>query len=649
MNNYKSNYKLKKSQKNLSHNNSSDNSSNANRDMNKENQGYKSEERKKDEKREESTEEYQKLGLKKEIPENVKKEIEGIRNNLKKFKKDIIKKFPFVSAIGIFPPQASKIIEEEEEVEKEKDEKLIHVLIIIPSDKEKKIKEILKLKTEAIRLVQGIKPKVWVHIKTTKQLWSLGFDGKYSFVDAIAMSFPLYDKGILGALRAASIHKTLILKKFEKYVVSYVLAGSLVREQATKTSDVDVYIIIDDTDVKRMSRLELKEKLRAIIYSYTVEASELAGVKNKLNPQVYILTEFWEAVKDAHPVIFTFIRDGVPLYDRGAFMPWKLLLKMGKIKPSPEAIEMFMSLGERVATNVKRKLNEIATEDIYWGIITPSQAALMLYGVAPPTPKETISLMKEIFVKKEKILEKKYIDILEKVISLYKEYEHEKVKTISGKEIDILLKESSDYIKRLKELMAQIEKRTSEKEILDIYESIFNLLHGLLGKASEAKVIKKFKEELIDKAKLSSRNLVYLEKIIDIKKKYEKKKLDKQDVAEARKSAHELIANLLEYSQRRELLELEKHRLIIEYKLKEGNKTINKKGEIFLFKNEAFIIPDITLTSNIIKKFSKGKITDSSKDELKRSLEKKEKIIRKISPELLDVLKKLFGEFELIF
>ena len=74
------------------------------------------------------------------------------------------------------------------------------------------------------------------------------------------------------------------------------------------------------------------------------EASNLAGVKNKLSPQVYLLTDFWESVKDAHPVIFTFIRDGIPLYDRSTFMPWKAFLKMGKLKPYPEAIDMFMSL-----------------------------------------------------------------------------------------------------------------------------------------------------------------------------------------------------------------------------------------------------------------------------------------------------------------
>ncbi len=580
--------------------------------------------------------------MEKQIPEKVKKEIEQIKEQLKEFKKTIIKKFPFINAIGILPISASQIIEEEEEVEKEKEEKLIHLIIFVP---EEKAKQIPKLKLEAIKLVQGLKPKVWLHIKSTKELWELCFDGKYKLVDAIAMSFPLHDKGILGAIRVATIHKSLILRKFERYVVSYIIAGSVVREQATKTSDVDIYVVIDDTDVKRMSRLELKEKLRAIVYSYAIEANEIAGVKNKLSPQIYILTEFWEAVKDAHPVIFTFIRDGVPLYDRGAFMPWKLLLRMGKIKPSPEAIDMFMSLGERVARNVKRKLNEIATEDIYWGIITPSQAVIMLYGIAPPTPKETVTLMREIFVEKEKLLEPKYVEILNKIVSLYKKYEHEEIKTISGKEIDTLVEQSSDYIKRLKELMQQIEKKSSEQEITQIYGNVFSLLKNIFSSVSETAIVNLFEKELVKKAKLSKRSLSQLKEIIALKKK--KKKITKRDIATARHIDHELTTSLLEYTQRKELVELEKRKIEIIYKTKEAGKEVTKKGELFLFKDVAFITPDINLS--IVKKIKDSEIIESNKEELRKLVKKKGKIEKKITPELLSALKKLFGKFELIF
>src|SRR3989344_1279262 len=113
---------------------------------------------------------------------------------------------------------------------------------------------------------------------------------------------------MLAAIKIAEIHKTMVLKKFEKYIVSYVLAGSLVQGKATASSDIDVWIVIDDTDVKKMTRAELKDKLRAIIISMGVEAGDITGIKNKLNIQVYILTDFWDSLKEANPIIFTLLR-----------------------------------------------------------------------------------------------------------------------------------------------------------------------------------------------------------------------------------------------------------------------------------------------------------------------------------------------------
>jgi len=570
-----------------------------------------------------------------QIPEEVKKDIEKVKEILSEYTKKITKKYSFIQSIGIIPPIASELIEEEEEIQKEKDQKLVHVLLILPDEKIKDSQKILK---ESIEILNSSKPKIWMHIKSISEMWEIAFDGKYSMLEAMSMSFPLYDKGVLGGIRAASIHKMLILKKFERYVVSYVVAGSFVRGTAVKTSDIDVAIIIDDTDVKRMSRYELKEKLRSIIYTYAFEASEKAGVKNKLSPQIYILTEFWEAVKDAHPVIFTFIRDGVPFYDRGAFMPWKLLLKMGKIKPSPEAIEMFMGLGEKVAENVKRKLNDIVIEDLYWGVITPSQALLMLYGVAPPTPRETYSLMKEIFVDKEKLLELKYVKTLEKIVEIYKKYEHEKIKSISGKEIDEMLQECSEYTERLKQLMGQIEKRTTEKEIEKGYESIFELLKIIFGNNTEQKIISLLEKELIAKGKLPRKVLITSIKILEYKNNLKTKKISKQEFNELKREVHETTSLLLEYSQRKELDEMNNKKIEISFD--------NKKAELFVFKDYAFLVPDFT-SEKIKKMYFDGKIEETNRDDLKNALSKNKNIERKINIKLINLLRKVVGEFEI--
>ncbi|VVB83805.1 Uncharacterised protein [uncultured archaeon] len=489
-----------------------------------------------------------------ESSEKVKKEFEKTKKEIEKLKAFIVKKYPFTQSISILPPASIKHFIEEEEVPKET-EKYIHLYIVIP---EENFKEYPKIKEEIVKQIEEMKQKIWIQIKTPADIWELCLDSKFELAGAIAMSYPLHDTGILGALRVAEIHKSLVLQKFEKYVVSYVVAGSLVRGEAIPTSDVDVFIIINDTDVKRMPRLELKERLRAIIYQYVAEASSIAGVQNKLSPQVYLLTDFWESVKDAHPVIFTFIRDGIPLYDRGTFMPWKSLLRMGKLKPSPEAIDMFMSMGDKTVKRVKTALLDVVVNEIFWGVTTPSQALLMLYGLPPPTPKHVASEMKRIFVDKEKMLEKRYVNIIEKVINIYKDFEHEKIKEISGEEVDKLLKDTEDYLKRLKELREQIEQRTQEKTIEQIYQDVFALLKNMFGNQSQEKIISEFESQLVKKAKFAPQHLRILKDIVNARTEFKKGKSNAHKVDEARKNASILINDIIEYNQRCDLISKKK-------------------------------------------------------------------------------------------
>ncbi len=574
-----------------------------------------------------------------ENPAKIKKEMEKTKKELERLKSFIIKKYSYTQSISVLPPQAIKRFIEEEEIPKET-EKHIQLYVIVPENKLKetsKITQGIVKQIESLKYPVGHKQKIWVQVKTPIDVWENCLDSKFDLTSAIAMSFPLYDKGILGALRVAEIHKSLVLQKFEKYVVSYVIGGSLVRGEAIETSDVDVFVIINDTDVKRMPRLELKERLRGIIYQYVAEASALAGVKNKLSPQIYLLTDFWESVKDAHPVIFTFIRDGIPLYDRGTFMPWKALLKMGKLKPSPEAIDMYMSMGDNTMKRAKRALLDIVIQDIFYGVSTPSQALLMLYGLPPPNIKETVKEMRRVFVDKEKMLEKKYIDILEEImIKYYKGYEHEKVKEVSGKEVDKLLKNAEDYMKRLKELREQIEKRAQEKTIEQIYKDIFDLLKSILGKKSQEKIIQEFEKDFVKTGKFTPQHLRILKGVVSARKEFKKGKSNPHKVDEARKNAAILINDLIEYSQRKDLISLERGRMRLKY----GK---NQIAELLICDEKSFLFQD-----KIIKKLT-DKIEDSDMKEVSDAVEKQKlKQTVEINPKVFVLLKKELGEFEIV-
>ncbi len=559
------------------------------------------------------------------------KEMQKTREELDELKKFILTKYKFVEIIGIIPPQAAQIFDDENELtEEERKAKPIHLVVIIPDDKEKEFNDIRK---EIIKKIAEGKQKIWLNLFLEKDLWEICMDSKYDIIEAIGMAFPLYDKGLLGALRVAQIHKSLVLKKFEKYVYSYVIGGSLVRGDAIKTSDVDVYVIIDDTDVKRMPRLELKEKLRNIIYSYIMQANELAGVKNPLNVQVYLLTEFWEGVKDANPIFYTFLRDGVPLYDRGGFLPWKLLLKMGKIKPSPESIDMFMSMGDKTSEIVKRRLLDIVIGDIYWGIITPSQALLMLYGLPPTSVKETVHEIRRIFVDKEKLLEKKYADILEEiVIKYYKGYEHEKIKEVSGKDVDRLLKNLEDYLKRLKELREDLEKEMQKKTFDEIYENVFKLMKAIFGSGSEHELIREYEEEIVNKGKGNPRFMHTLNELLAIKKDFKNKKIPgKYEFENLRKDSVYLIESMIEYSQRKELGLLEKTKVVLTFK--------DKHAELFLTK------PAFLIYENKIKKITSNKIEDSDANEFNKAMAEFRGTRGKIDNDMIFLLKKEIGEF----
>jgi len=544
-----------------------------------------------------------------DIPEEVKKEMEETRKKLDTFKKDVLKKYPFTLAIGIIPPQAAEKFDEENGLtEEEKKTKPMHIVMIIP---EEKFKEIGKIKTELLKELKDMKPKLWMNILTPVDLANFCLDSKYDLIEAIGMSYPLYDKGILGTFRISSIHKSLVLRKFEKYIYSYVIVGSMVRGEGKPTSDIDAFVLIDDTDVKRMSRLELKERLRGIIYQYVAEAAELSGVKTPLHVQVYLLTEFWEDVKDAAPVIFGMIRDGIPLYDRGGFLPWKLLLKMGKIKPSPEAIDKFMSMGDKTKEIVKQRLLDIVINDLYWSILSPSQALLMLYGIPPTNTYETVKEMKRIFVEKEKILEQKYIDILEKItITYYKGFEHQKIKEVSGKEVDELLKDVEDYMNRLKDLRVQIEKKAEERTLNETYDNVFKLLKNILGNKSEAELIKQFESELVKKGKMDPKGLNVINEVIDARKKYKsKKKPTKYEIEDVRKNTTFLINHLIEYGQRRDLANIRQMQAVIAY-----GKNKEKHLDMFLT-SPIFIIEDGKL-----KKIEDDKIIEGIQEEFDKAL-----------------------------
>ena len=421
--------------------------------------------------------------------------------------------------------------------------------------------------------------------------------------------------------------------------------GSFFRGDAT-SHDFDVAVIVDDTDVKKMSRFELRDKLGAIIRGYGYDAESITGVKKLFHVQVYILTDFWDAVKDAHPVMFTILRDGVPLFDRGVFMPWRLLLKMGKIKPSQEAIDTHMDLGKKLIQRAENKLIGIVAEDIYYSVLNPAQAALMLYGIAPPTPKETVKLLDEVFVKKSKLLDKKYVDILDRIIKMFKDIEHLKIKYVSGKEVDKLMEDAKVFLDGISRLFDKIEKQKEKERLSDIYTYSIQIARDVLAeegiiKVPEDSLTKVFKEKLVDTGLMPEAILKQLMEIVKAKGDYEAKKLSKHELEKVRRTTSDFNRVLIGYLQRKRGVELSRSKIQIKYG--------DKYAEVLLLDKIAFIILDIDAKEREVQK---ANLTAEGglKDIKKSSLEELEGHIKEVKlPKHVFIKEKIFEDLKNLF
>jgi len=572
-----------------------------------------------------------------EAAEKVKKVLEDIKAKAEGFRKEAVDKFKKeILGITLLPPKG--------------DNQPLDILVLLQTEGtfEEKFKKKDEIEKKLKEIGQKKMPNVNISTAALDEIWDMCFKGKYDILGLLAMSMPLYDAGWLGALRATEIHKQMVLKKFEKYVVSYVIGGSMVRGTAKADSDVDSFIVIDDTDVTRMTASELVSKLRAIIWGMAEEAAIAAGVQNKLNIQIYVLTDMWNSIKSANPVIFTFLRDGIPLYDRGMFAPWKLLLKQGKISPTPEAIDTYLKSGTQILDRVKWKLKDIAMEDIYWATQTPIQGALMMLGVAPPAPVETAASMKENLVKPG-LLEEKWVKIWEDIIGLRKDMEHGKVKEVSAKQVEELLEGAEKLLARIDKLMKQIETQSVRKEIKVLYDkTIEDLLAALKMmdiKATEEDAIKLFEKNLVDKKLASARYLELIKKIEALNKE------QKGTLAEISSMTFEqdrLAKDTYDHIRAEKGKKIEKYKISAHY-------ADDKKADIWMLTDAAFIVMDTSNPNTVIKKFTiakDGNLTaekPASLKELNDTVEKFAGTPTTLTKLTIDSLKKVLADnFKLV-
>lgn len=338
------------------------------------------------------------------------------------------------------------------------------------------------------------------------EIWSSFFTKEYTIRDLIIKSKVIYDNGIILAIKLSEMHKEMVLQQFKESVLFYSLNGSVINNKQTPRSDVDTMIIFSDSQLGMNYDDNLKKRLKSTINYLALRTEEIIGVKGLLNIQIFSFAEIIENLNSGSPVILSYIKNSVPLYDIGILESFKKLIIEGKIKGDYEAMLVYLRMGDELIEIVNKKFSSIVVEDIYWAMISVTQALLMLYDVRELSPISLIEYLNEIVVKKENKLDYHYVFTLEKIIKMRKEIQGFNKKQITGEELDQLLKEVRKYINKIKIIFAEVVQRKH----IDELNNNFELMKSLLIKYLEAKGYKKASQIDIDKFLESEEKYDYL-------------------------------------------------------------------------------------------------------------------------------------------
>ncbi|MEM7821302.1 MAG: nucleotidyltransferase domain-containing protein [Candidatus Aenigmatarchaeota archaeon] len=344
-----------------------------------------------------------------------------------------------------------------------------------------------------------------------------------------------------------------VLEKYGKYIKCIVMMGSVAREEFKPKSDIDVFVVIDDTSFNITP--ELHEKIDEDLEKIAEKISKRISVQ-----PTYTLTEFWDYARVCHPIIYNFIKEGVAIYDIGFFAPIKKLLEMGKIPATREAIESYMEGAPKKLIRAKTVKLLMLAEDCYYAMLNTAQAVLMFMGISPPVPSKAYEEVKKFLVEPG-ILEPEYAEWLREIIEIRKKIEHKELMEVSGAFVDEWISKSEKFVEKMFNLLGALELKKREKIIERTYEVMVKAATTALKSLNkmpekEEEIPLAFKKEFVEGKLIENYYWDVWKKIEDMKKTSEQKKVEEipeKEVYEMREYVRKLIHDLARVLKEKEI------------------------------------------------------------------------------------------------
>lgn len=237
-----------------------------------------------------------------------------------------------------------------------------------------------------------------------------------------------------------------VYEKFDQMIKSIVLFGSSAKKVAVAGSDIDIIVIIDDVALRWDEELIAwyREELGKII--------TMNPYRKSLHVNTVKLSTWWDDMMRGDPIVINVLRYGDALIDYGGFFnPLRILLKEGKIRPTPESI--YTLLQRAPGHMVRARQSMIAVVDgLYWCMVDAAHAALISAGVQPASPEDVGRVLKETFVDK-KMTKGKFVKYYEEVHGVTKSIAHGERIRIRGRDLDDWFEMADEFMVEMARLV----------------------------------------------------------------------------------------------------------------------------------------------------------------------------------------------------
>ncbi|MBI2565009.1 hypothetical protein HYV79_03405 [Candidatus Woesearchaeota archaeon] len=237
-----------------------------------------------------------------------------------------------------------------------------------------------------------------------------------------------------------------IHQELGEFLKAAVLFGSASRsEKKIGERDIDVLLLINDLTM--MLNEEVIEAYRVIVQNTASKISK------RLHITTMKLTNFWDYVKNADPLVVNMLRDGIPLYDAGIFGPAQQLLFQGRLAPTKESIWAYYARAPNTIASADWHVLQGAL-DLYWAVVDASHAALMMQGELSPSPQHLAESIQKKLVPK-KLVSKKIPNEVDFFVKLSKKITHREIQRLTGKEYEEYRNRAVEVVKELQKAVAR--------------------------------------------------------------------------------------------------------------------------------------------------------------------------------------------------